>query len=130
MINNIGGLSVLELHIIAQEVLSQLRAIGLDIRRALIGTFITSFNAPGFSITLLGVDREMEDCLNEDTKITSWPNFIPASVLGAEVILSGVSETNTCAVDQDINSDVVFPSKKLTPMLCDWNMQVLTCELL
>ncbi|KFZ04154.1 hypothetical protein V502_10366 [Pseudogymnoascus sp. VKM F-4520 (FW-2644)] len=109
MINNLGGLSVLELHIIAKEVLDQVRAEGLEIRRALIGTFVTSLNGSGFSVTLLGLDHNMEKLLNEDTKLTNWPNLIPASSLDVKATSSGVSKTNTSFVVEELNTDLILP---------------------
>ncbi|KAG6840249.1 hypothetical protein C0991_007942 [Blastosporella zonata] len=53
LVNNLGGISELELGAIVGEVHSALHARGVVIRRVLSGTFMTSLNMPGFSITLL-----------------------------------------------------------------------------
>ena len=60
MINNLGGLSVLELNVIAEEVLRWLSNAPqkLKIVRKYVGTFMTSLDGPGFSITLLKADHE------------------------------------------------------------------------
>jgi hypothetical protein len=55
MVNNMGGMSVLELYAVADEVLAQLEAAGLPPTRVYTGTFMTSLNSPGFSITLLNL---------------------------------------------------------------------------
>ncbi|THH05051.1 hypothetical protein EW145_g5078 [Phellinidium pouzarii] len=52
MVNNLGGLSELELGGIAGEAVRILRERA-KIHRVLVGTFMTSLNMPGFSLTLL-----------------------------------------------------------------------------
>jgi dihydroxyacetone kinase len=53
LINNLGGLSELELSAIVGEAKSALDKQGIKTLRVLSGSFMTSLNMPGFSITLL-----------------------------------------------------------------------------
>lgn len=56
LVNNLGGLSPLELGGITAEVVQQLDgAWGIQPVRILSGTYMTSLNGPGFSISLLNV---------------------------------------------------------------------------
>ncbi|KAF1807934.1 dihydroxyacetone kinase [Eremomyces bilateralis CBS 781.70] len=73
MVNNLGGLSVLELSVVSEEAMKQLAERGLVIRRIFTGPFVTSLDAPGFSITLLGVDDELERLLDAPTSAPAWP---------------------------------------------------------
>ncbi|KAH8679521.1 Dak1 domain-containing protein [Tricladium varicosporioides] len=73
MINNLGGLSVLELNVIAEEVFSQLHEQGLNIERTFIGTFVTSLNGPGFSVTILDLDSQVKELLDAPTSVSAWP---------------------------------------------------------
>lgn len=82
MVNNLGGLSILELHTISEEVMSQLETAGFDIRRTLVGTFVTSLDGPGFSVTILTLDPLTESLLNSQTTAAAWPNLIEAPTLG------------------------------------------------
>lgn len=75
MINNLGGLSVLELNVIAEEVTTQLLATGISIHRVLIGTFVTTLDGPGFSVTLLKLQPGFEELLNGTTNAPAWPNL-------------------------------------------------------
>lgn len=94
MINNLGGLSVLELNIVAGEMMDQLEAKGLKIKRSctrfyinirtwrlfadvdtVIGTFVTSLDGPGFSVTILKLHSGFEDLLNFRTSAPAWPNL-------------------------------------------------------
>ncbi|KAL7625067.1 dihydroxyacetone kinase Dak1 [Parahypoxylon ruwenzoriense] len=55
LVNNLGGVSVLELGGITTEVVKQLGSWGIQPVRVLSGTYMTSLNGLGFSITLLNV---------------------------------------------------------------------------
>lgn len=64
LVNNLGGLSVLELGGITTEVVKQLEKWGIRPVRILSGTYMTSLNGAGFSISLLNV-------VNTDVSIRS-----------------------------------------------------------
>ncbi|KAJ7641469.1 Dak1 domain-containing protein [Roridomyces roridus] len=55
LVNNMGGMSVLEMYAIVDETLVQLKQAGLVPTRVFCGPFMTSLNAPGFSLTLLNL---------------------------------------------------------------------------
>ncbi|RYO82650.1 hypothetical protein DL766_001086 [Monosporascus sp. MC13-8B] len=55
LVNNLGGVSVLELGGITTEVVKQLEQWGIRPVRVLSGTYMTSLNGLGFSISLLNV---------------------------------------------------------------------------
>ena len=76
MINNLGGLSVLELNVIAGEVVDQLLTTSLEIRRMLVGTFVTSLDGPGFSVTVLTLQPGIEELLNSGTTAPAWPKQV------------------------------------------------------
>lgn len=73
MINNLGGLSVLELQIVADEVLRQLASRIPTISRVFIGSFVTALDGPGVSVTLLRLDSELRALLDAPTSVLAWP---------------------------------------------------------
>lgn len=76
-LNNLGGLSVLELHAILDETMEQLsRTYCIIPRRVLRGTMVSSFNGLGFSITLLKLSDKMIPLLDRST---SAPGWVPAA---------------------------------------------------
>lgn len=79
LINNLGGVSVLEMGGITTEVVSQLhKSHGIQPVRILSGTYMTSLNGLGFSITLLNVVNTdiggagMIELLDAPSEITGW----------------------------------------------------------
>jgi triose/dihydroxyacetone kinase / FAD-AMP lyase (cyclizing) len=80
LVNNLGGLSVLELGGITTEIIGQLKTdYSIEPVRILAGTYMTSLNGLGFSITLmkvvdtgLGQGRNMLELLDEPAEATGW----------------------------------------------------------
>lgn len=79
LVNNLGGLSPLELGGITTEVVGQLdKSWGIQPVRILAGTYMTSLNGPGFSITLLNVVNtdiggpSMIQLLDHPCEATGW----------------------------------------------------------
>jgi dihydroxyacetone kinase len=81
LINNLGGVSPLELGGIVAEVVGQLKGTyGLRLRRVLAGTYMTSLNGLGFSISILrtrdtglGKGRSMLELLDAPAEAVGWP---------------------------------------------------------
>jgi len=98
MINNLGGLSVLELNVVAEEAIRQLRKDGFQIRKLLVGTFVSSLNGPGFSVTLLEVDAQIEQLLDAPTTAPAWPKRIsPIGIHAADEQIIRKEDTNLVA---------------------------------
>jgi hypothetical protein len=120
MVNNFGGLSVLELNVIAEEVVKQLSSCNVEIRRTLVGTFVTSLDGPGFSVTVFGLDDGIEELLNEQTTAPAWPNYlqIPRFENGDEGShkASTNGDLSTCSLGDTIQcklSLAIFQSQQL-----------------
>ncbi|KAF4951148.1 hypothetical protein FSARC_12994 [Fusarium sarcochroum] len=86
MVNNLGGLSVLELGVVADEVVKQLGTRNIQIERSLVGTFVTSLDGPGFSVTLLSLDDELRELLDAPTTAPAWPRSIHGWATDAESV--------------------------------------------
>ncbi|TFY55302.1 hypothetical protein EVG20_g9371 [Dentipellis fragilis] len=54
-VNNLGGMSKLEMGALLEEALLQLRVINVHPRRIYASSYMTSLNAPGFSLSLLNL---------------------------------------------------------------------------
>ena len=83
LVNNLGGLSVLELSAITTEVVNQLgESYKIRPVRILSGTYMTSLNGPGFSISLLNVVEttfeglSLVQLLDAPAEAKGWPNSI------------------------------------------------------
>ncbi|KAL1665340.1 Dak1 domain-containing protein [Schizophyllum commune] len=57
LVNNMGGLSTLEMYAVVDETLLQLKAAGIIPVRVFCGSFLTTLNAYGFSLSLLNLSH-------------------------------------------------------------------------
>ncbi|KAI9779722.1 MAG: hypothetical protein M1839_007220 [Geoglossum umbratile] len=80
LVNNLGGVSALELGGVTAEIVGQLKIdYGIEPVRILAGTYMTSLNGLGFSITLmkvadtgLGQEYSMLELLDAPAEATGW----------------------------------------------------------
>ncbi|GAA5983615.1 hypothetical protein JCM10908_000353 [Rhodotorula pacifica] len=96
LVNNLGGMSELELSSIANDVVEALerRERKITVRRLMVGTVMTSLNLPGFSITTLLLPRESNRSkYSSDQLLRLWD--APASAPGWR--FTSVSEPGSTA---------------------------------
>ncbi|XP_078077364.1 triokinase/FMN cyclase-like isoform X2 [Mustelus asterias] len=74
IVNNLGGLSCLELSIVAKSAVKYLESKQVIIERVYIGSFMTSLEMRGTSLTLMHVDNEQLKLLDSHTSAPGWPN--------------------------------------------------------
>ncbi|KAJ7574397.1 dihydroxyacetone kinase [Mycena floridula] len=60
MVNNLGGVSELEMGAIVAETQRALESRGISVKRVLAGAFMTSLNMPGFSLSLFLLPKNSE----------------------------------------------------------------------
>ncbi|XP_025062693.1 triokinase/FMN cyclase isoform X2 [Alligator sinensis] len=82
VVNNLGGLSCLELGVVAGSAVHCLESRGVRIARALVGSFMTALEMAGVSLTLLLVDDKLLRLIDAETTAVAWPNLAKASVTG------------------------------------------------
>ncbi|KAI0199357.1 dihydroxyacetone kinase [Astrocystis sublimbata] len=108
LVNNLGGVSVLELGGITAEVVKQLEGWNIKPVRVLSGTYMTSLNGLGFSITLLNVVNtdiggpSMIQLLDHPCEATGWAAPISKETWEAK-------NTNT-REDSAVSDESVKPS--------------------
>ncbi|KAF1548880.1 Triokinase/FMN cyclase, partial [Eudyptes schlegeli] len=78
VVNNLGGLSCLELGIVAGAAVRRLESRGIRIARALVGSFMTALEMAGVSLTLMLVDEELVRLIDAETTAMAWPNLAAA----------------------------------------------------
>lgn len=100
MVNNLGGLSVLELGVVADEVVGQLLLRDMEMARSLVGTFVTSLDGPGFSVTLLRLDHELEELLDAPTTAPAWPRSIHGCSCATDAAPGPRGAVDGCLADE------------------------------
>ncbi|RFU80031.1 dihydroxyacetone kinase [Trichoderma arundinaceum] len=113
LVNNLGGLSTLELAGITNEVVLQLdKAYNIQPLRVLSGTYMTSLNAPGFSISLLriidtGIDAvSMLDLLDYPCEVSGWTCPIKRTTWEAKDL--GVRDSEVSTLSDEPRSNLII----------------------
>lgn len=143
LVNNYGGLSPLELGALTDEVQQQLASTwGIKPIRALSGTFETSLNAPGFSVSLVNITAAAKQCqesaselinlFDRPTTSVSWPNTVrpagdaPASKANAGQTTQAEKIENSIPVDPKVLESAVRSACEgaiaAEPQLTKWDM--------
>ncbi len=79
LVNGLGGTTPLELSLLFGSVLRQLADRGVSVRRAMVGTYTTSVNMAGVSLTLTSVGDAMDELvelLDAPTDAPGWPRVL------------------------------------------------------
>jgi dihydroxyacetone kinase len=76
MINNLGATTAMELAIVARHAVSFLASRGFTVQRIYSGTFLSSLDMAGISISVLGLNQERLRWLDAPTAAPAWPNLL------------------------------------------------------
>lgn len=77
MINNLGATTEMELAVLARHVVPFLESKGFTVERVYAGTFLSSLDMAGISISLLGLNDSRLRWLDAPTTAPAWPNVLP-----------------------------------------------------
>ncbi len=78
LLNNLGSTTNMELAIVGRKTLSVLDERGVQVERMLSGTFVSSLDMAGISISLMYVDEERLRLLDAPTTAPGWPRTVAA----------------------------------------------------
>ncbi|KAJ3818592.1 Dak1 domain-containing protein [Lentinula raphanica] len=118
MVNNLGGLSPLELSAVSLEATKTISKKGLRIKRVLCGTYMTSLNMPGFSLTLLklpSAEQEASQGPSQDLILSlldapseasgwGWVSNCPPIALSDQIVSSSLSTPGVSSTSQSRTS--------------------------
>ena len=79
MVNNLGATTEMELAIVAHHAVPRLASKGYTVERIYAGTFLSSLDMAGISISVLGINNEWLRWLDAPTTAPAWPNVLKRS---------------------------------------------------
>ena len=74
MVNNLGATTEMELAIVGRHAVPFLESRGFRVERIYAGTFLSSLDMAGISISVLGINDEWLHWLDAATTAPAWPN--------------------------------------------------------
>ncbi|SFF91371.1 dihydroxyacetone kinase DhaK subunit [Halobacillus alkaliphilus] len=72
MINGLGATPEMELYIVNRKVQEHLQEKGINVYKTYVGNYMTSLEMAGCSVTLLKVDEELKELLNQPSKAPAF----------------------------------------------------------
>nr|XP_033465686.1 triokinase/FMN cyclase isoform X2 [Epinephelus lanceolatus] len=81
-VNNLGALSCLEMAVVTRAAISCLESRGVVVARVMSGSFMTSLEMAGVSLTLMKADQETLRLFDAKTSAPAWPNLSTVRVSG------------------------------------------------
>ncbi|MFL6448376.1 MAG: dihydroxyacetone kinase subunit DhaL [Bryobacteraceae bacterium] len=75
LLNNLGSTTNMELAIVGKRALSLLEGRGVQVERILSGTFVSSLDMAGVSLSLMRVDDDRLKLLDAPTSAPAWPRI-------------------------------------------------------
>jgi dihydroxyacetone kinase len=120
MINNLGATTEMELAIVARHALAFLERNGFTVERIYAGTFLSSLDMAGISISILGLHDGWLSLLDAPTSALAWPN-VPKQRSGnieAEVSPS-VRSNPSGPTRQDVRTETGRLTKRAIEAACD-----------
>ncbi|CAD7699261.1 unnamed protein product [Ostreobium quekettii] len=107
LVNNLGGLSAMELHIVTRAALKYLTAEAkVDVARLYVGSYMTSIDMAGVSLTVFRVSNELLLQLDRPTSALGWGS-------GTLTCIPSLDKLKT-PVPKGINSADVGPVRPAT----------------
>jgi dihydroxyacetone kinase len=119
MVNNLGATTEMELAIIARHAISYLKGEGFVVERSYAGTFLSSLDMAGISISVLGVTDEWLRWLDAETTAPAWPNAArqkPGKLRGKVVATAATDGRATSGVK--VRSEVGEKTKRAIEAAC------------
>ncbi len=90
LINNLGGTTTMELAIIARRMTFALESYGLIAERFYSGTFVSSLEMAGVSLSTLRVDEDRLKWLDAPTSAPAWPSSSGRTAGSARIFESAI----------------------------------------
>ncbi|XP_010783277.1 bifunctional ATP-dependent dihydroxyacetone kinase/FAD-AMP lyase (cyclizing)-like, partial [Notothenia coriiceps] len=85
-VNNLGALSCLEMAVVTRATIICLESRGVVVARVMSGSFMTSLEMVGVSLSVMTVDQETLRLFDAKTSAPAWPNLSSVCVSGRSFI--------------------------------------------
>jgi dihydroxyacetone kinase len=119
MVNNLGATTEMELAIIARHAVPFLESKGYRVERIYAGTFLSSLDMAGISISVLGINDEWLGWLDAPTTAPAWPDLLKRPPGRPEPrIEAGISTKVSRSVGDDVRTETGRKVKRAIEAAC------------
>ncbi|XP_058481426.1 triokinase/FMN cyclase [Solea solea] len=103
-VNNLGALSCLEMSVVTRAAIICLENRGVTVARVMCGSFMTSLEMAGMSLTVMIADDQTLTLFDAKTSAPAWPNLSGACVSGGRHVTAAPA-TGARPQDDDTHSE-------------------------
>jgi len=119
MINNLGATTEMELAIVARHAVPFLESKGFAVERIYAGTFLSSLDMAGISISVLGINDEWLRWLDAATIAPAWPNVLKQRPGKPEKrILTEISVKTSTPISEGAQTEAGRKAKRAIEATC------------
>ncbi|XP_067435385.1 triokinase/FMN cyclase [Thunnus thynnus] len=109
-VNNLGALSCLEMAVVTRAAIICLESRGMVVARVMSGSFMTSLEMAGVSLTMMKANQEILKLFDAKTGASAWPNLSSVCVSGRSYITDAPAMTTR-------PQDATHPEGPLSPVM-------------
>ena len=114
IINNLGSLPIIEMYVLAKEILLEMRRRRLNVVRVYIGHFMTSLDMSGCSLSVLKVSSlDTLELLDSETTAPAWVKSLPLDLLNSDDVLTASTLPYNEADYQNARSETILSQSKV-----------------
>ncbi|MGA7318827.1 MAG: dihydroxyacetone kinase subunit DhaL [Silvibacterium sp.] len=119
MVNNLGATTTMELAIVSRHAISFLESKGFAVERIYAGTYLSSLDMAGISISVLGINDERLRWLDGATTAPAWPNVLKQRLGTREAqMASKVSAKVSFPTGKEVQTDGGRRAKRAIEAAC------------
>jgi dihydroxyacetone kinase len=120
MVNNLGSTTEMELAIVARHVITVMERASFNVERIYAGTFLSSLDMAGISISVLGINDEWLRWLDASTAAPAWPNVLTGySVKSAHPVTAQANVNVSSNLRQDITTETGRKTSRAILAACE-----------
>jgi dihydroxyacetone kinase len=120
MINNLGATTEMELAIAARHAVPFLESKGFTVERIYAGTFLSSLDMAGISISVLGINDEWLRWLDAATTAPAWPNVLKQRPGKLEIrIVTEISVKTSTPISKGAQTEAGRKAKRAIETACN-----------
>ncbi|XP_034020795.1 triokinase/FMN cyclase [Thalassophryne amazonica] len=117
-VNNLGALSCLEVGVVTRAAIITLENRGIFVARVMAGSFMTSLEMAGVSLTLMKTNKEILRLFDATTSAPAWPNLSSGCASGRSYITEPPTVI-THPGDEDRSEGLLSPvMRKVVETIC------------
>ncbi|MBN3279444.1 TKFC cyclase, partial [Polyodon spathula] len=118
VVNNLGGLSCLEMAVVAGSAVRSLESRGVSVARGISGSFITSLEMAGVSLTLMVTDEELLRLFDAETAAPAWPITGRVPLTGRSRTIQPVQKESAEAESAGTEGPSALLSRRVLQQVC------------